>query len=121
MDIHFLDDQQIPLPPEKVRFRDIEAQLLPDGRRVRLSMWLTPFQVSPNIDIAAYDPQERRVASASIIEAVEPRMSITLHLRGSIPAGRYTLKLSLFYGGGGPVDGREVQIEIPEGRKDIST
>jgi hypothetical protein len=121
MDIHFLDEQQIPLPPEKVRFRDVEATLLPDKRRVRLSMWLTPFQAPPNIDISAFDSQQRPVGSATIIEAIEPRMAITLHLRGSIDPGLYTIALTLHYEQNGPVDGREVQIEIPEGPEDKST
>jgi hypothetical protein len=97
MDIFFTDPDDIPLPPEEVRIREFSARPWPDGRRVRLYLEVTPFQKRPNGEIVVRDPQDNEVASLSIIETIDPKMELTIHLRPSRAAGQYRATARLFY------------------------
>ena len=39
----FADEDEVPLPPKEVRITDATALVAPDGRRVALTITLTPF------------------------------------------------------------------------------
>jgi len=97
MDIFFADDSEIPLPPDEVRILDLTIEPYPDGRRVRLSLEMTPFQKSPNGDIVITDSAGFRVAAASFIGAITREVEMTLHLRPADPLGQFTASATLFY------------------------
>ncbi|MDD5468758.1 MAG: hypothetical protein PHS96_13230 [Anaerolineales bacterium] len=97
MDIFFQDPSAIPLPPEEVRIRALRAEPRPDGKRVRVTLELTPFLKRPSGEISVSDPAGEEAASASIVESMNPKMEFTLHLRGEPAAGRYTLRAVVFY------------------------
>ncbi len=97
MDIFFTDPDAIPLPPNEVRIQGLQAEPYADGRRVRVRLELTPFQKRPNADLSILNAQGEEVASASIIETMEPKMELTLHVRGVGQPGDYTLMARVFY------------------------
>jgi hypothetical protein len=97
MDIFFADPDAIPLPPKEVRIQTLDAEPYADGRRVRVRLELTPFLKRPNADLSILNAREEEVASASIIETMEPKMELTLHLRGASQPGDYTLAARVFY------------------------
>ena len=97
MDIFFTDPDAIPLPPKEVRIQALEALPYSDGRRVRVKLELTPFLKRPNADVSIFNTTGEEVASASIIETMEPKMELTLHLRGPGQPGDYTLAARVFY------------------------
>jgi hypothetical protein len=103
--------EEVPLPPEQVRFTSVRAQIYPDGRRVKIKMEITPFLQPPDIEVQAYNPQGNLVASASIIEIGSRDMEITLHLRGEISSGEYLCRIGL-RSPGDQVDTREVAFSI---------
>ena len=92
------DPKQVRLPPDEVRIRDLQAHLLEDGRKVKVYLEVDPFQKRPNFELTVTGPQGIRVADVSIIETIQHKMELTLHLRGELPAGQYTLEAVLFYG-----------------------
>ncbi len=96
MDLFFADPSEIPLPPEEVRLRDVTVEPYPDGRRVRVTLDMDPFQQRPNADLVVFDAQGARAAAASIIESMARKMALTLHIRTPQP-GKYTLQVVLFY------------------------
>jgi hypothetical protein len=106
--IEFLESNEIPVPPEEVRFREVGVSPYPDGERVRLAVQMTPFLQRPNIEIVVVDEQGEPVASASVIENLEPSLALTLHLRPSRPGARYEAELVLEYPGLGAVDSTKV-------------
>jgi len=103
MDIFFQDPDAIPLPPKEVRIKEFQTELRPDNHRVRIFLEITPFQKRPNGEIAIYNPQGDEVASASIIETMVSKMELTMHLRGEITPGDYSIQAYIYY------------LEIPEG------
>ena len=96
MDIFFADPTEIPLPPDQVRIRQLKATPL-DERRVRVYLEIDPSQKRPNLDLVIMDEQGNTLASASIIESMQRKMEITMHLRGAHPGGGCTLQAKLFF------------------------
>jgi len=97
MDIFFSDPEDVPLPPDEVRIRKLEALPYPDGRRVRVLIELTPFQKFPSGEVTIRDHLNTPVATTSFIEAITPKLEMTLHLRSVETVGEYFLNLNLFY------------------------
>lgn len=105
-DIPLYDDSEAaPRPPAEVRFRDVALRPYPDGRRMKLSFQLTPFQRRPNVDVTASNAEGDEVAALSLIEAMDTQFDFTVHLRGPEPAGPHQLHLTLFYTEGDSPDG----------------
>lgn len=113
MDLQFVEPSEAPVPPEEVRIRDLSVQLLPDGRRVRLGLNITPFLEPPSIEAVIRDRHGDEITSATVIGAVTPEMEITLHLRGEGDPAQYLLELELLYPPDDPVDRREVPLSEP--------
>ncbi|MCI0519260.1 MAG: hypothetical protein L0Z70_03285 [Chloroflexi bacterium] len=97
MDIFFQDPTAIPLPPQEVRITALRAEPWPDGRRVKVSLTLTPFLQRPDGEISIVNPSGQEAAFVSIVEALTPQMDFTMHLRGEILPGRYTVSALVFY------------------------
>ena len=97
MDIFFHDPDDIPLPPNEVRIRQFNAQAYPDRRRVRVYLEITSFQKKPSAEITLSDARGEEVGSVSIIETIDPRMEMTMHLRGVAANGTYTARAELYY------------------------
>lgn len=97
MDIFFQDPNEIPLPPQEVRIRDLTAEPWPDGRRVRVYLEVDPFQRRPSADMTITGQDGQEVAHAAIIESMTRKIEVTLHLRPAPAPGECTLAVTLFF------------------------
>ncbi len=97
MDIFFDNPNDLPVPPEEMAIRKLTVQPYEDGRRVAVDFEITPFQEKPNMEIDVRNSKDLLVATLSVVEAIEHKMSFTLHLREETPGGEYTLKMDVFY------------------------
>lgn len=97
MDLFFANSDDVPLPPDKVEIRELSAEPLKDGRRVTVTFELTPFQQRPNIEILVTNQDNKPVGSFSVVEAIDHKMSFTLHIRESNPQGIYQIDMQVFY------------------------
>lgn len=97
MDIFFHDPEDTPLPPDEVHIRQFRVKPYPDGRRISVYLEISPFQKRPSGEVTIFDSLGRDIATATIIETVDPRMEMTMHLRGRAPKGEYIVKVDLFY------------------------
>ena len=97
MEIFFSDPNDIPLPPEEMQIRELVARPYPDGLRVRVYFEITPFQQRPDAELTIVDHAGEQVASVSVIETIDPKMDMTMHLRGPDPKSPLKLKAMLFY------------------------
>jgi hypothetical protein len=96
MDIFFTDPEAIPLPPDEVRILELKIEPYPDSRRVKVFLELTPFQKKPSGDITISDQAGNQAAAASFVEAITPKLEMTLHLRYDQP-GEFTALTTLYY------------------------
>ena len=97
MDLFLQDPNDIPLPSDEVRIRELRVDPLPDNRRIRISLHITPFQLRPNIEIVVTNEVEKESASLSIIETIDPKMEFTVHLKDDEPSGQYTVSSQIYY------------------------
>ncbi len=112
MDITFLSSSEAPVPPEEMRFRSLRVEPYPDGRRVRVLLEVTPFQVRPNLEILLLDQAGEVAASAHIVEASEPKMTLTLHFRRAAGGGLYTVRGTMGYPDRQPTDVTDATFEL---------
>ena len=108
----FDSTEEVPLPPEEVRINSLSAEPYPDGQRIRVTIEMTPFQKRPWLALAVKDSHGDEVTSADIIEPLNYRIELTLHLRTSEPSGRYNLSARLYYPEQADNDQKEVAFEI---------
>ncbi len=95
----FADEAEVPLPPREVRILEATAQPASDGRRVMLSIILTPFLEYPNLEVALLRPDGAEERSLSIIGTMERHLALTLHVGQPIPGGEYTVRIDLLHDG----------------------
>jgi hypothetical protein len=115
LELPFFDDSsQAPLSPESVRVETVEVQPYPDLRRLNVQLRLTPFQISPSIDLVIKNANLEEVASTSIVGAVSPRLALVMHLRHQQPNGKHTIVASVNYEDLGQVDEMEVEFSLEE-------
>lgn len=101
------DDDEIPdmeVAPQEVRVRALHADPQPGSNRVRVSFDLTPFQQRPNLAVTIDDAGGQEAASIYIVETMDSRFSLTMHLRGVDLRGPYTLNAVVSYPEIGEVD-----------------
>jgi hypothetical protein len=108
MDLNLVDPSEVPVPPDEVRIRQMRITPVGDGRRLKVDIDLTPFQQPPSLHMAVNDSRGEEIASTSIIEAMAPRMSFTLHLRLGGGAGDYQVE----YLDGPKVDEKVVTFQL---------
>ena len=94
----FADEDEVPLPPKEVRITAASAQPAPDGRRVALSITLTPFLEYPNLEVVLYRPDGNEERSLTIIGTMERDLMVTLHVKQPMP-GDYRAHIDLMYDG----------------------
>jgi hypothetical protein len=95
----FLNDPNIPrLPPEETHFIGLQAERVPDKNFFRVTLELTPFKESPEIEIKLVDGSGTVISSASIIEPATWKLEISLHIRKIVEnPENYTLSATLSY------------------------
>jgi hypothetical protein len=96
-DLFFSNIDEAPVPPAEVRIRELSATPRPDRARIDVSFALTPFQRRPNLELLIADSAGREAAALSVVEAIDPQMDFTMHLRQADTAGHYTLEMLVFY------------------------
>lgn len=96
-DIFFSNADEVPLPPDEVRIRLLEAIPRPDGQRIDVRTEITPFQQRPNVELSIRNPAGEEVATLSVVEAIDHKMDFTMHLRETHSGGAYSLEMRVFY------------------------
>ena len=97
MDIFFHDPNEIPLPPEEVRLRELRATPWQDGLRVKIYLEVDPFQKRPNAQVTITNTAGMEVARVSILETMTRKMEFNMHLREPEPGGEYTVETIIYY------------------------
>lgn len=93
------DDENIPMPPEEMRFIELRGEpVLDEGPlRVRVYVEVTPFQKRPFIEVVMHNPAGDEIATASVIEPMQRKNVFTMHVRGAQKTGQFKLFARLYY------------------------
>jgi hypothetical protein len=97
MDVFFTDSTEIPLPPEEVRIRKLKVIPRSDGKQVTVYLETDPFQKRPNADISISNEQGEEISNISIIEIMDRKMDMNMHIRSPQPGTRYSVLATLYY------------------------
>jgi hypothetical protein len=114
MDLFFSDPNEIRLPPEEVRLREVRITTQPDSGRVKIHIELTPFLKRPDISIAITEADGKEVAHATILEAMLAKLELTMHLRQPQQGSEYSLKTVVYYQKMPPPDAEQVEIKLSD-------
>ncbi|MBI4761867.1 MAG: hypothetical protein ACOYYF_15710 [Chloroflexota bacterium] len=82
--------------PEETRITSLAAEPYPDGRRVRVNIEMTPFQIRPHLEIVLSNGNGEEVATASFVEPMNWKIEFTMHIRGDL-LNPYAIEARLFY------------------------
>ena len=99
------------MPVEGVSIRKLRAIPLPDMKRVTVEVELSPFAEYPHLDISLLSADGGMVANMFVVEARDPVMALTLHLRQAEPGALYTARLAVLRGEEA-LDQREVTFTL---------
>ncbi len=97
MELFFNDPNEIRLPPEEVRIRELRCEPWPDGRRFKVYLEVDPTQKRPSAELTILDPAGKELASVSILESMTRKMEVNMHLRSQVSSGVYALQAVLFF------------------------
>lgn len=113
--IHFFDtSDETPRPLEDVRIVGIRVEVMPDSRRVLVSVDLTPFFEKPSFDVTLLrDGVEER--TASVVGAMSPQVQLTMHLPPGDPGGSYVVRVDLLDGDTTIRQTETASFEVPRG------
>lgn len=113
MQLPLVDPAEMPLPPEEVRIQSLDVTPYPDGRRMKIEVKLTPFQMSPDIDIIARDTDGKELASTSVIGSDNSDMVLTMHFKAENIPLQIAIRATVNYADVGTVDARGVELTLP--------
>jgi len=105
--------------PVDVHIRSFDVEPYPDGRRLKCTLEITDFNVSPDAEIIIEDYKGHAVASSSIVGLVNSTAMFTVHIREPTQARSYTARVSLTYPDEGLVDQKEIGFSIPHASTDV--
>lgn len=112
LDLNFVGPDEIPLPPAEVRVREIRATPMGDGRRIRMSVRLTPFLERPTLGLAIVSPTGEVISETTVVEADHPTVEVTMHLRKEPVPGSYAVRGSVSYGTETPQNEHVAHFEL---------
>jgi hypothetical protein len=81
----------------EIRLKNLGVFVYDDGRRVAVGFELTPFRERPSLEVRATNARGEEAGSMSVIEALSPNFSLTLHLRDREPTDTYELEAIVYY------------------------
>ena len=108
------DGQNIPFPPEEMRFTELRAEpVIDEGPlRTRVYVEVSAFQQRPYIEVTLNGADGNEITSASVIEPMTRKNVFTLHIRGAQQSGKFHLNARLYYPEKPDSDTREITFEI---------
>ena len=70
-------------PPEETRILKLQVNPYKDGKRIFVSLEITPFSVHPTIELSITNSEGINCGSATIVEPPFWKQSITMHLNSN--------------------------------------
>ena len=85
-------------PPEEIMILNLQVNPYQDGKRIFVSIELTPFSDRPVIELSISDSEGINCGSATIVEPPFWKHELTMHVRSNDPSDReFTIEALLVY------------------------
>ncbi len=98
MEINFFEDpDSAPRMREDVRIERIRLEVSPEGRRVAVDLEMTPFIERPTVELYLANERGEKAGLLTIIETLDRKISVVMHLRDQEPTETYTLTARVYY------------------------
>jgi hypothetical protein len=114
MNLFFHDPDEIRVPPEDVRLREVIVAPQPESGRVKIHLELTPFQKRPNISVSITNTAGKEAARTTILETMLSKLEFTMHLREPEQGNEYTLETTVYYQKIPQPSEAEVEIQLAD-------
>ena len=101
------------LPPEEIAITKLTAEPYEDGRRVFVTVEISPFKKRPHLEFTLSDLENQIISSASFVEPMNWKMEFTMHLRTKPADGPLNLEARLFYPDGPQAEPVRLRFELP--------
>ena len=119
MNFFNIDPDLKKFPPEETHIITLDAKPYEDGRRIRILIEITPFEIPPIIEFNLVDAAGNDAGSSSIIEPPRWKHELTMHIKNSKQrTGNFQLSVRLFYPELKDVDKRVITITLPDVNKE---
>lgn len=107
-------------PPESIRFESIIITPYIESKRVRIQIEITPFLEKPNLEIELFNSDKIIVASMSLVELLEHKFELTLHIKEDLNPDEYLLQANIYYADLSHYEIKEDQEPKPAGKPAIN-
>ena len=97
MDPFFTEPDADRQPMELIRFENISVEPYPDRKKVKLLIEVTPFLEKPNIEIGLFNQDGILIASMSLVEIIEYKFELTLHIKNVSLHGENLIQANIYY------------------------
>jgi hypothetical protein len=97
MNFFIHDPNELQLPPEEVRLREVKVTTQANGSRVKIYIELTPFIERPNVDVTITGTSGKEVAHTSVLETMLSKLELTMHLRQPEQGSEYAIETTVYY------------------------
>lgn len=101
------------LPPEEVKILGIKAEVYADRKRIKVSLEVTPFKTPPDVELLIMDSAENIISEVDIVNNVDYKLSLVMHLRTDYISDKYQLISRISYAEMGMVHEKSIWIEMP--------
>jgi hypothetical protein len=91
------DPNELRLPPEEVRLREVKVTTQANDSRVKIYLELTPFIERPNVDVTITGVSGKEVAHTSVLETMLSKLELTMHLREPEQGSEYNIETTVYY------------------------
>jgi hypothetical protein len=79
---------------------------------------LTPFQVSPNVDIELVSQAGEVVTGTSVVQVAHKDLELVLHIPERAPQGTYTVRAVLYHLESSNGDAMDTSVDLGQGTGD---
>jgi hypothetical protein len=112
MEFFFPEDNLHRTAPEETEILSLTAEPYEDGRRMRVNIEMSPFEVRPHLEVVLTDSENKEISSASFVEPMAWKLEFTMHLRAAPANGPLDLVATLYYPDGPEAEPVSVRVDM---------
>jgi hypothetical protein len=114
MEFFFPENNLDRMSPDETKILSLTADPYEDGRRVRVNIEISPFEIRPHLEFTLTDMESQEISTASFVEPMTWKLEFTMHMRAEPADGPLDLEARLYYPDGPEAEPVRVRFEPPK-------